>query len=89
MEVICLEDKAFYALIEQVVSRLKTENANLPARWITGEEAMALLQIKSTTTLQKLRDEGKIRFSQPEKKIILYDRESINEFIEKNVRNTF
>jgi hypothetical protein len=89
MEVICLEDKAFYALIDQVVSRLKTENANPSARWITGDEAMSLLQIKSTTTLQKLRDEGKIRFSQPEKKIILYDRESINEFIEKNVRNTF
>jgi flagellar biosynthesis/type III secretory pathway chaperone len=89
MEVICLEDKAFYALIEQVVSRLKTENTNLPARWITAEEAMTILQIKSATTLQKLRDVGKIRFSQPEKKIILYDRESINEFIEKNARNTF
>lgn len=89
MEVICLEDKAFYALIEQVVSRLKAENSNTPARWITGDEAMSLLQIKSATTLQKLRDEGRIRFSQPEKKIILYDRESINEFIEKNVRNTF
>lgn len=89
MEVICLEEKAFYALIDQVVSRLKIETNNPISRWITGEEAMSILQIKSTTTLQKLRDEGKIRYSQPEKKIILYDRESINEFIEKNVRNTF
>ena len=60
-----------------------------PAKWIDAEEAMLLLNIKSTTTLQKLRDEGKIRFSQPQKKIILYDRDSINEYIEKYVRETF
>jgi hypothetical protein len=89
MEVICLEDKAFYALIDQVVSRLKTENTNLPARWIRDDEVMAILSIKSKTTLQKLRDEGKIRFSQPEKKIILYDRFSVEELLEKNARNTF
>lgn len=45
-------------------------------KWIDGEEAMQVLRIKSKTTLQKLRDEGKIRFSQPEKKIILYVRDS-------------
>lgn len=89
MEVICLEDKAFYALIEQVVSRLKKENDNPIVRWISGEEAMALLQIKSATTLQKLRDEGKIRFTQPQKKIILYDRESILKYLETHARNTF
>jgi len=41
------------------------------------------------TTLQKLRDEGKIRFSQPEKKIILYDSLSIDSYLEKHVRETF
>ena len=50
---------------------------------------MRELRIKSTTTLQKLRDEGKIRFSQPQKKIILYDRNSIVEYIEQHVRETF
>ena len=89
MEVICLEDKAFYALIEQVVARLKDEKPNHPARWIRDEEVMSILSIKSKTTLQKLRDEGKIRFTQPEKKIILYDRLSVEELLEKNARNTF
>ncbi|HAD14993.1 MAG TPA: DNA-binding protein [Saprospirales bacterium] len=89
MEVICLEEKAFYALIDQVVARIKSQQPSTLDRWIVDTEAMDLLKIKSKTTLQKLRDEGKIRFSQPEKKIILYDRESINDFIEKNVRNTF
>jgi len=50
---------------------------------------MRELRIKSTTTLQKLRNEGKIRFSQPQKKIILYDRGSINEYIEKHAHDTF
>jgi hypothetical protein len=89
MEVICLEDKAFYALVEQVVSRLK-ENAGVKFdRWITDDEVMDILKIKSKTTLQKLRDEGKIRFSQPEKKIILYDRLSVEEYLEKHSRSTF
>jgi len=50
---------------------------------------MEILGIKSKGTLQKLRDEGKIRFSQPEKKIILYDRESIDQYLEKHVKNIF
>jgi hypothetical protein len=39
--------------------------------------------------MQKLRDEGKIRFSQPQKKIILYDRESISQYLEKNAKDIF
>jgi hypothetical protein len=89
MEVICLEDRAFYTLIEQVVARLKERSSQEKDKWISDEQAMQLLNIKSKTTLQKLRDEGKIRFSQPQKKIILYDRDSISAYLEQNARNTF
>lgn len=89
MQVICLEEKAFYELVEQVVGRLKEKNNATLDKWVSNEEAMRLLNIKSKTTLQKLRDEGKIRFSQPEKKIILYDRDSINGYLEKNSKETF
>lgn len=89
MQVICLEDEAFYALIEEVVARLSEKHGDEKEKWIADEQAMYLLGIKSKTTLQKLRDEGKIRFSQPQKKIILYDRESIDAYLEKNARNTF
>jgi hypothetical protein len=88
MEVICLEDDAFYALIEKVVQRIKGREGK-EDKWISPEEAMQKLRITSKTTLQKLRDEGKIRFSQPEKKLILYDVESIYQYLEKNVRETF
>lgn len=89
MEVICLEEKAFYVLVEQVVERLKSTHDQQEDKWLSDEQAMRLLNVKSKTTLQKLRDEGKIRFSQPQKKIILYDRDSINTYLEKNARNTF
>ncbi len=89
MQVICLEEAAFYSLIEQVVARLKETHNQQKEEWISDERAMQLLNIKSKTTLQKLRDEGKIRFSQPQKKIILYDRQSILDYLEKNARKTF
>lgn len=89
MQVICLEEDAFYALVEQVVTRLKDKNGSSFDKWVSDEEAMRLLNIKSKTTMQKLRDEGKIRFTQPQKKIILYDRESINLYLEQNARETY
>ncbi len=89
MQVICLEEAAFYALIEQVVARLKDQQGEKKEKWISDEDAMELLNVKSKTTLQKLRDEGKIRFTQPQKKIILYDRDSIATYLEQHVRETF
>ncbi|MBL7713093.1 MAG: helix-turn-helix domain-containing protein [Chitinophagaceae bacterium] len=90
MEVICLEDKAFYTLLDKVVSRFTEQQERKQTdKWVSGEEAMKMLRITAKSTLQKFRDEGKIRFSQPEKKIILYDTDSIHEFLNKNARETF
>ncbi|MCB0518085.1 MAG: helix-turn-helix domain-containing protein [Lewinellaceae bacterium] len=87
--IICLESVAFYALIEEVVERIKSNNTVQVEKWIGEGEAMKLLTITSKTTLQKYRDEGRIRFSQPSRKVILYDRDSILEFIEQHAKNTF
>ena len=89
MEVICLEDEAFYALVETVVRRIKDKEGIKEDQWISGEEAMRKLRITSKSTLLKLRDEVKIRFSQPEKKIILYDTHSINEYLDKHSKKPF
>lgn len=89
MEVICIEDAAFYALFKKVVETLKEKNKETPDKWISGTEAMRLLRIKSKTTMQKLRDDGQIRYTRPEKKIILYDRDSINSFLEDFVQEPF
>ena len=89
MEVICLETEAFYSLVEEVVKRIKAEENIEKDKWIQTEEVMELLGIKSKTTLQKLRDEGSIRFSQPQKKIILYDRDSVMVYLDKHAKDIF
>jgi hypothetical protein len=89
MEVICLEDAALYKLIEEVVGRLKEKtDKEKQNKWLTPAEAMQMLNIKRTT-LQNLRDTGKIRYSQPQRKIILYDKDSILEYLGNNAMNTF
>lgn len=90
MEVICLEENAFYKLVEDVVERLSPQASEAQAfKWISPEEAMSKLNISSSSTLQKIRDEGKIRFSQPMKRVILYDLDSINEYLEKHAKDPF
>jgi hypothetical protein len=68
---------------------LKANNGTQHEEWLTPEAAMKLLNVKAKSTMQELRDRGKIRFSQPQKKIILYSRTSINEYLEANARNKF
>ncbi|WP_350201684.1 helix-turn-helix domain-containing protein [Gracilimonas sp.] len=89
MEVICIETEAFYQLIDKVVERLESSDPETNNKWIDTDTAMDMLGIKSKTTLQKYRDNGNIRFTQPRKKIILYDRDSILDFLEGNAKETF
>ncbi len=89
LDIICLESEAFYALVEEVVNRLKEEEGTESDKWINDEEAMKLLHVSSKTTLQKYRDVGLVRFSQPTRKLILYDRASILEFLDKKAKDTF
>ena len=87
-DIICLESIAFYQLVEEVVERLTPQTKDKP-KWINNAEAMQLLGISSRSTLQKFRDEGKIRFSQPSRKLILYDRDSILVFLDQHAHETF
>lgn len=89
MNVITISEDAFFELLERSVERLRDQLGEPAPKWLGTEEAMAMLKIKSKTTLQVLRDGGKIRYTQPQKKIILYDRESILEYLEAHARNTF
>ncbi len=89
MQVICLEEPAFYQLIDEVVARLQSKQNSNHKKWLTGNEAMEILSIKSKTTLQNLRDNGKIRYSKAQERIFLYDHDSILEYLNDNAQNTF
>lgn len=90
MEVICLQSEAFYELVETVVKRIKLDTqGHVLDKWIDEKEAMRMLRITSKTTISKLRNNGDVRYSQPRRKIILYDRDSINAYLEKNTKDIF
>lgn len=89
MNVICLEEPAYYALLDEVIAYVKQQQNIEQDKWIPSSEAMKCLNIKSRSGLQGLRDNGKIRFTKPNEKTILYDRESIDEYLESKASNTF
>jgi hypothetical protein len=89
LEIICLESEAFYKLLDVVIRKLKPAETSGGDKWVSGPEAMHMLRIKSKSTLQKMRDEGVIRFTQPEKRIILYDVSSIMAYLEDFVYEPF
>lgn len=86
MKVICLQSEALLMLVDEVVEHVKEKHNVKEDKWISPDEAMRLLNISSDTTLQKLRDNLDVEFSQPSRKIILYDRESIYAYLEKHRR---
>lgn len=75
--------KAFF---EEVVS---SHLAKEPDKWILEDEAMKLLGIKSKSHLWKLRSEGCITYTQPSRKILLYDRDSILEYLDSHIQKAF
>ena len=90
MNVICIEEKAFYSLLDKMFKYVQSQmEMDTSDKWIDKQEAKRLLRIKSDTTLQKLRDEGQIRYSQPERKHILYYRDSINDYLEVHAKEPF
>jgi hypothetical protein len=89
MEVICLQDEAFYHLVEEVVGRIKEKHNIKNDKWVSAERAMELLNIKSKSTLQNLRDTGAITYTQPQKKIILYDFESLMAYLDEHKKESF
>ena len=88
LKVICLESDALNELIDSVVERMMEQRKEKPI-WLSASEAMQLLKISSRTTLQKLKNEGHIKFSQPMKKHTLFNRQSILDYLEKHSKEPF
>lgn len=87
---IMISEENFFQLIEKVISHFESqEGKEYEEIWIDTETAKKMLGIKSDTTLFKLRSEGKIEYSQPSRKIILYKRESILQYLESSSYKTF
>ena len=83
---ICMDEEVYYDLKEGLLTRLRQINNIQHDPWITANEALQLLSISSQTTLKKFCDSGHIRVSKITEKIVLYERQSILDFLERNVK---
>lgn len=81
MEVISIEEKSFYQLLDKILEEVEQKFGNKEPEWIPEKDALVLLGVRSKTTLQQLRDSDQIRFSQPRKKLIMYHKPSLLEFL--------
>ncbi len=88
MNVITLSEDAFYSLLNEVIKYVQEQHKRPEQRFISKKEAMQRLGIKSPTTLQKLRDTQSIRFSQVTSRTILYDVQSIDDYLNKKAIDT-
>ena len=85
MKVICLESKAFKALVSEVATQLRGEFFGHMNPWIMEDEVMNILDIHSKTTIKKYRDEGKLDYRKPvNSNKIYYRRQSVLNFIENS-----
>ncbi|MCT4640546.1 MAG: helix-turn-helix domain-containing protein [Bacteroidales bacterium] len=75
-------------LFNELLSKLQTP---IPQRFITEKEALSRLGISSRSHLWRLRSSGKIAYTQDSdhRKIILYCSESIDKYLESNLKSTF
>ena len=86
MQVICLEEEAFFTLLDKSIEYLESKRGGAPLKWIGEEQAVAMLNGISKSTLQRMRNNGDIGYTQPSRKIILYDRDSINAYLDKHAK---
>jgi hypothetical protein len=88
MQIICLEQKCFYELLDRVIRHIREKHNVTQDRWVTPQEAQRLLNV-GKTCLQTLRNEGKLAYSHPMRKVILYDRLSIESYLKNHIKRTF
>lgn len=88
MEIIIFEEEAYWKHINEVLQRLK-DSQKEEKKWINEAEAMELLGVRSKSEMWKMRTTGKIRYSQPSRKIIRYDKQSILKYLDDHAKNEF
>ena len=83
-EFIIIENQAYFALLSETIQFIESKMTPPEPVWVSPEKALEMLNC-GTSTLQKLRNEGRIVYSQISSKIILYKYESLLEFLENHV----
>lgn len=88
LDVICLEDRALKELFEMMYQRLMADHGVKEDKWLSPEEAMRRLNV-GKTTLQKYRDENKLRFSELSARKFVYDAESVAALLDAKAQKKY
>ena len=88
MDVIVFEKEAYWQMQNQLMQMfqkaLKEANKQ-PDDWISTDQAKLLLGVKSKSKMQQLRDTDAIKFSKHGHKSIMYSKQSILDYLKRNV----
>ncbi|MDC6465066.1 helix-turn-helix domain-containing protein [bacterium] len=87
MKVIVFEEEAYYKMLREFANMVDgvVKNQEKEKEWLDANEAKQLLGIKSTSKLQKLRNNGDILISQ-HGRIIKYSTKSIKEYLKRGIQ---
>lgn len=83
-DVICLEDPAFYKLIDKVVAYIKSTNPNNDSEFITAAQAMEILGC-GKTKFNELKQAGEFIFYPPTGKS-MFLKKSILEYQQRSLK---
>jgi dTDP-glucose pyrophosphorylase len=95
MELIIFEKEAYYKMMSEITTLIKAaiKDAQLEVikskteiDWIDTDEAMELLNVRSKTKMQQLRNNGDILFTKYGRKI-KYSRKSIVDLLNRNIKD--
>lgn len=87
---ILISEENFYEFLDHVIKHVYSQKGEAVPEdvWINEDQAKKILGVQSSQ-MYRLRSKGLIRYSKPSRKVLLYDKSSILEYIEKNAKDTF
>jgi hypothetical protein len=88
MEVICLNEDAYFELLKKSYEYIKSLNNITEEKWVLPEKAMEMLGVKTIKLQEFTGDRNEIEVSQSSKKVILYNIDSIREYLDKHARKS-
>ncbi len=84
------DEETFYKMASEIVDRILKEKKELQSQiWISESQVMALMHIKSKTTLATYRAKGYIAYSALGKRSFIYDKRSVLAFINSRIRKAY
>ncbi|MEQ8474779.1 MAG: hypothetical protein RIB54_00985 [Fulvivirga sp.] len=89
MSKICFNEEMVIDIHQRMIEFTCPSYAKQPDPYMSKDEVMEFLKIKSATTLQNIRDTGKIEFTVLTSKNILYSRASVLDYLKSKTQKAF